>query len=229
MSVLGGAETLAQTLLRQIENNFGLTTTERAILLSAKRAAIDRAENCFSKNRVKHYWNANDEPVFNPYHSGQYLVFLYFLSRELSADGHSSLADRVYYLNKMLNSCDIYHEVELPDIFLVEHPVGTVLGRAHFSNYFVVQQNCTVGGDNGRYPVLGEFVWLFAHAMVLGNCRLGNNVFVSAGATIRNENVPDNTVVFGSSPHLILKTKPIDYFHSLSPFRTHHQAVEKER
>ena len=44
------------------------------------------------------------------------------------------IADKIYYLNKILHSVDIYHEVELPSTFFLEHPVGTVLGRAKYQD-----------------------------------------------------------------------------------------------
>ncbi|TEB40985.1 transferase, partial [Flavobacterium circumlabens] len=35
----------------------------------------------------------------------------------------------------MLNSCDLFYEVNLPDIFFLDHPLGTVIGRGVFKNY----------------------------------------------------------------------------------------------
>ena len=67
---------------------------------------------------------------------------------------------------------------------------------------------------------MGEFVWLFANASVIGRSRIGNNVFLAANSLVKDEDVPDNTVL-GASPHLTLKHKPSDYFLARSPFRAH--------
>ena len=54
------------------------------------------------------------------------------------------------------------HEVELPDIFLFSHPLGTILGRARYANYFLVYQHCTIGSNlDGIYPTFGEGVAMF--------------------------------------------------------------------
>ena len=47
----------------------------------------------------------------------------------------------------------------MPDIFLLSHPVGTVLGRAKFEDFFVVHQRVTVGGDKDlNYPTFQKGV-----------------------------------------------------------------------
>jgi serine O-acetyltransferase len=54
---------------------------------------------------------------------------------------------------------DAFYEVELPDVFAFQHPVGTVLGRGRYGNYFFVYQRCSVGANvAGRYPTIGESV-----------------------------------------------------------------------
>lgn len=90
----------------------------------------------------------NDEGiVFNPSFSITWMIFLYRLSHRLFVDGKQEYADRVYYLNKIMHSNDWYHAIELPEHFLAEHPLGTVLGRAQYGDYFFVYQGCTVGGN----------------------------------------------------------------------------------
>jgi serine O-acetyltransferase len=65
------------------------------------------------------YYRCGDQTYFNPFHSGQYSIFLYFLSRAvfLSHPSSGTLADRIYYLNKALNSLDLFYEVQMPRIF----------------------------------------------------------------------------------------------------------------
>ena len=42
------------------------------------------------------------------------------------------LADKLYYLNKMMNGVDLYHQIELPAVWGCEHPMGSIMGRATF-------------------------------------------------------------------------------------------------
>jgi serine O-acetyltransferase len=220
---------LNKLVFKQIHNNFNLYKNDETSLLSAISNSLLRTEKCFTENTNKYYLNDNKELIFSPYHSGQYSIFLYFASREAFLGGNKLLADKIYYLNKMLNCCDLYYEVVLPDIFFVEHPIGSVMGRASYSNFFLFQQNCTVGGNHDIYPCFDEFVWLFAGATVIGDANVGNNVFISANTYIKDETIPDNTIVFGKSPNLVLKHKTPEYFYNASPFKTHKDIITSQQ
>lgn len=150
---------------------------------------------------------------FSPYNSVHYALYLYYLGHEIGVNAESKdqiqLADKVYYLNKIMNCVDWYWAIDLPEHFFVEHPIGTVLGRAKYGDYLFVYQGVTVGGNyhNGNldYPYFSDYTVLYANATVLGNCKIGKNVVISANTYIINEVIPDNTIVFGTSPNLVLK------------------------
>jgi serine O-acetyltransferase len=87
------------------------------------------------------------------------------------------------------------YDAMLPDIFLLLHVVGTVLGKATYANYLVVRQNCTIGALGYEYPVLGEKLILSAGASIIGGCRIGTNVMLGPGCTVMKEDIPDNSLV----------------------------------
>ncbi|WP_211225373.1 transferase [Halobacillus kuroshimensis] len=184
---------------------------ERNLLASAVGKALGKTAVNFSRIRNK-YYRKGGEVYFNPFHSGQYTVFLYYLSRVLREYEAFSLAERIYYLNKVLNAVDLYYEVELPDFFFLDHPMGTVLGRVVYADDFVFSQHITVGNNHDIFPVFEERVSLLAGAVVIGNCRIGRNTIISAGSFIKDEDIPANSLVFGRSPQLVIKTKPQSYF-----------------
>ena len=107
----------------------------------------------------------------------------------------------------MLNGVDWYYQVELPAVFGAEHPLGSILGKAKYSDGLFVYQGVTIGGNKGKYPVIGRNVVLYSDAKILGNARIGNNVVISANSYIKDEDIPDNCPVFGVSPNLIIKGK----------------------
>jgi serine O-acetyltransferase len=191
---------------KQLDNLFMLRKAERALLKRAIAGALERAEYCFARTDNK-YYRKDGAPYFNPFHSGQYCIFLYFLSRELVAkDGPESLlADRVYYLNKALNGLDLYHAVEMPRVFMLDHPVGSVLGRARYGEFFSFTQNCTVGNNHDLYPTFGRNVSLMSGAKVAGRCIVGDDVIIAANAFVKDTDIPPRSIVFGSSPNLVIK------------------------
>ncbi len=123
----------------------------------------------------------------------------------LTWGGGKNLADKIYYLNKIMNSVDIYHEVALPESFFLEHPVGTVLGRARYQDGFMAYQNCTVGGNKDYYPTLGQNFKMMSGSKILGNSHVGDNVTLAANTYVKDTDIPDGVTVFGSTPNLIFK------------------------
>lgn len=170
---------------------------------------IEKLDYCFSRNTNK-YYSRNGITYFNPYHSGQYSIFLYFMSRTVFLSGENNLlADKIYYLNKVLNGCDLFYEVQLPDYFQLDHPVGSVMGRAIYGEGFSFGQCCTVGNNHGVYPILGENVRMCANSSIIGNCQVGNNVIIGANSGIKDCVVPNDTIVFGQSPNNIFKRRKV--------------------
>ena len=145
--------------------------------------------------------------LFDHLHSDKYAMFLYFLSNTIWRLGNDEeLAARVYYLNKHLHAIDAFYQVKLPDIFLFNHCMGTVLGRANYSNYLMVHHNCTIGANlAGEYPVLEEGVAMYAGSTIAGNCHIHTESWISAGTVVLDMELPGEQVVFGHYPEVKVK------------------------
>ena len=164
--------------------------------------ALGRIDHCFSRVRLKGFF-AGDEAQFSHWHSDQYAIFLYYLANSAFRErpGHP-IADKAYALNKALHALDAFYEVELPDVFAVQHPVGTVLGRASYSDYFICYHNCTVGANlDNDYPSFGRGVVMYGGSRVIGKTSVGGNSFVSTGAIIIDGGTLEpNSVLHGIYP-----------------------------
>ena len=193
-------------LIQQLKNNFLLSEEEEDVLCSGNllKEAEYKAIKALSGFNNK-YFNS----LVNPFNSVMYCNYLYWTSHLLYSDGAIQIADKVYYLNKMLNSVDLFYEIKLPNIWSCEHPVGSIMGRAEYGDYFFYYQGCTVGGSRHRgklyYPAIGEHVTMFSDSKILGSAHIGNNVILASNAYVINQNVPDNSIVFGQSPNIIIK------------------------
>jgi len=189
----------------QMENLFPDGAVGEVELLSTVAVALERLEHCFLHNRMKCYWD-DKGPRFNHRHTDQYAVFLYYLSHAAFKAEQIPAAEKAYALNKALHGLDAFYEVVLPDVFALQHPVGTVLGRATYANYFVAYQNVTVGDDTkGNQPVFGEGVVLYGGARVIGGARIGANCFISTGALVLGDTVGNDHVAYGQYPKLTAK------------------------
>jgi serine O-acetyltransferase len=148
-------------------------------------------------------YTKDGEAALSHLHSDRYAAFVALLARELSKAKHTSVATKAYLLNKALHGFDMYHEVELPEVFVFVHPVGTVIGRAQLGNFLCIYQNCSIGGNprDGHldYPVLGEGVLMYAKSSIIGASKIGSRVVLGAGSSVINGNVPDGALVAGTS------------------------------
>ena len=166
-------------------------------------AALARVEHCFSRVRLKGFF-ANGEARFSHWHCDQYAIFLYYLANSAFRErpGHP-IADKAYALNKALHALDAFYEVELPDVFAVQHPVGTVLGRASYADYFICYHNCTVGANlDNDYPSFGRGIVMYGGSRVIGKTVVGGNSFVSTGAIIIDGGALDaDSILHGIYPN----------------------------
>jgi len=197
------SEELTSILLRRLENFFIIKEDEKQLILEKHNEVLLMIKDCFSAVENK-YFKKDGATYFDYCHSGQYLIYLYFFSR-IFADIKHSLKDKFYYLNKIMHGVDIYSEVMLPKVFFFEHPLGLVLGRATYGENFFAMQGCTVGGNKGHYPTIGNNVKMFSDSKILGKCKIGNNVWLSANSYVKDMDIPNNMIVFGQSPNLVLK------------------------
>lgn len=202
---------LNKMLHRQLESFFLMEEEERALIDLHIDAALEKCEFSFSRTRNKYY---HDGVIakFNPLNGCQWARFLYELSRGiyLSEGGGAVVCDKIYALLKMMASADMYYQVNLPNVFTFDHPLGSVMGRGSYSDYFSFSQGCTVGNNNGIYPSFGKSVFMLSNSKVIGSCCIGDNVIVGANCYIKDTDIPEGSLVFGESPHLIIKTDRYD-------------------
>ncbi len=213
--LLPDTQALAQYVARQASNVFpDREIGAREVLPYAERA-LARLEGALEAVRDKYFAGAAKTP-FNHRHTDHYAMFLYFVANSVFRDGGPrELAEKAYALNKALHGLDVFYEVQLPEVFFFQHPVGTVLGRARYSDYLIVYQRCSTGAKDGVYPTLGRGVVMFGGSAVLGQCTVGDNVWLSAGTLVMGENVPSDSAVFGQSPRLVVKPTKRDVIRDL--------------
>ncbi len=193
------AKQLAQLAKQQVDNFFpDVNPVSLPLLEKAVASALPRLEYCFSKVNNKYFFDGKNS-VFDHLHGDQYAMWLYFLSNELFKMGEGGdISKKLFLLNKLLHGCDIYYEVGLPEIFLLVHPLGTVLGRGSYQDYLVAYQKCGVGSNHDIYPTMGKHFTLRPGSSILGNCVVGDNVGLAADSLLLDTPLPENTLYIGS-------------------------------
>lgn len=178
---------------------------QKNILRKYLTLSLERAEYCFSKINDKYFCNEEDV-IFNHLHSNQYSMFLYFFSNTIFKKGYDiSVSTKLFLLNKCLHGIDAFYEVELPEIFMFIHPIGTVLGGGKYANYFLVYQHCGIGSNHDVYPVLKEYVTLRPGSSVLGNCVVEENCTIAANSLLLDMDLKKNSVYMGNPRSYFIK------------------------
>lgn len=174
-------------------------------ILKIQNLALPKVEFCFSKINIKYFF-VDKNSIFNHLNGDQYSMFLYFMCHIAYKEFNNiDLASKIYLLNKSLHGVDAFYEVDLPDVFVFIHPLGTVLGRASYKDFLVVYQKCGVGTNKGRQPELGKYLTLHPGASVLGDSIIGNNCSVASDSLVIDLSIADMKTYIGNPKkhHLI--------------------------
>ena len=108
------------------------------------------------------------------------------------------------YLN-----CDF--SCRLPDTIFLPHPYGIVIAEsATLGENVVIGQQVTIGSRNGVLvaPRIGNRVYIAAGAKVLGDITIGDDVVIGANAVVTKD-MPANVIVVGANRIL---EKTTDYW-----------------
>lgn len=166
---------------------------------SAFILGLDRLENCIKSITLPGYHNDKGETVFSHMHADQYAQLLYFFGNSLwRMGGSKAVCDKLLAMNRVLHSLFLSYKCNMPDYFVLGHPLGTILGNADYSNFLVVFQGVTVNtekdADGNPAPHLGKGLFLAAHSKIIGNQTIGDRVSLSVSTMIYGKDIPSDCV-----------------------------------
>ena len=162
--------------------------------------ALKRTEYCFYYIKNAAYTDGKGNIFFSHLHADQYASFLYFLSNSLwNISENKHICEKLIALNRTLHGFYFSYKGKLPKIFFFNHPVGSVIGNAAYSDFLVVSQNVTINTgeskDGKLVPELGKGLFLAAGAKIIGNEPIGERVSIGVDAVIYNQAVESDCVV----------------------------------
>lgn len=108
-------------------------------------------------------------------------------------------------LVEILASIDISERATIGEGPYIAHIGSIVIGHdAIIGRNASVHQGVTIGasGGGGKFPILGDRVYLGAGAKILGPVRIGSDVVVGANAVVTRD-VPDKAVVAGAPANVL--------------------------
>ncbi len=137
------------------------------------------------------------------------MIFWYRFAHFLSKIHLSILSKIIMYFHKIIFSVDIDYRCEIGGGLKVVHGLGIVIGKdVVIEENVTIYQGVTLGGNGGKkekilgvdreQPYIHSGVNIFAGAVVIGPCEIGENSVIGAGALIMKSIAP-NTIVYNKT------------------------------
>ncbi len=132
---------------------------------------------------------------------GLHAVLLHRVSHRLYLRGEYKMARLINYWARVLTGADIHPGAAMGKGVFIDHATGVVIGEtAIIGNNVSIFQGVTLGGvstaKEKRHPTIMDNVVIGAHATVLGDIVIGENVKIGAGSVVVKD-VPPNVTVVG--------------------------------
>ncbi len=145
---------------------------------------------------------------FNKRHSNRVLILDYLL---LSWD--KTFRNVFYYRFRVHNRLCALSKILLPEIEGIELDGEIEEGLYLSHNHLVahpqkagrnlrVGPGVVIGKNNGKYPIIGDNVYIAANSTVIGDINIGDNVIIGAG-TVVTKSLPGNAVYVGNPAHFV--------------------------
>jgi serine O-acetyltransferase len=166
--------------------------------------------------KIKNRWYSNkNKGIFDLAYLDHYLNLCYRFSNEIYRNNFpEELAKAIYYSSRVRCSCDIFYKTEIGAYFHPVHPLGTILTpQSKYGKGLVLYEHVLIGPysvsdkqpENFDRPEIGEGVIIYGYSKIMGKSKIGDNVSISLGTTIINEDIPSNSIVMtGTNGRLII-------------------------
>lgn len=104
----------------------------------------------------------------------------------------------------------------MPNIFILAHPVGSVIGNAKYSDGLYISQNVTINthtDEGGKLDLtIGKGCFMGVGAKIIGNKPIGDRVSIGVDTLIYNRKIEDDSVcVRNEKGESIVRRSDIDF------------------
>jgi serine O-acetyltransferase len=101
------------------------------------------------------------------------------------------------WVNRVINGCVIGANAKFDQGFVIMHPVGVVINsKVSGGKNITVESGVVIGDEKGQAPRLGNNVFIGAGAKVIGGITIGDNVKIGANAVVVKD-LPSNVTAVG--------------------------------
>lgn len=84
----------------------------------------------------------------------------------------------------------------------IQHGFSSIISAESIGEECWINQQVTIGHEQGLAPRIGNHVRICAGAIIIGNIEIGDNAIIAAGAVVTKD-VPPSTIYGGVPAHYI--------------------------
>ena len=137
---------------------------------------------------------------------GTSAMILYRLSDFFQRNHLGILGMIISKFNYHWNSIVIGQGAEFGEGFVILHSVGVVInGAVKAGNNLIIEHGVTIGAEKYKIPKIGNNVFIGAGAKIIGPVIIGDNVKIGANAVVVND-IPSHSTAVGI-PAKVIKQK----------------------
>lgn len=130
--------------------------------------------------------------------AGFHTVLLYRLAHAAYRCGFTYIPWALSRFNQFATAAEIEYNAEIGPGLFIAHPAGIVIGRgSKLGKNVNVYQRVTLGTHNMvsiKFPVLEDYVTVFAGATILGDVSIGTGAVIGANSVV-TKNIPSGALV----------------------------------
>ena len=134
------------------------------------------------------------------------IYFFYSIERWLYKHHLTPLAILVRVFIRIVFSADIPYQLEMGKGMIMPHDaLGSLFHPyAKIGKHCIILHGVTVGGrsEHKQLPIIGDYVVIGAHAIIIGPIMVGDHAVIGAGAVVIKD-VPPYAVVAGNPAKII--------------------------
>jgi len=173
-----------------------LNKTDREARLSWRQLLREDIQTIFAKDPA-----ARSMLEVVTCYPGLHASWLHRVAHSLWKRKHLTLARMISHIGRTLTGIEIHPGARIGRRFFIDHGSGVVIGEtAEVGDDVLMYQGAVLGGTSSerakRHPTVGDGVVIGAHAIVLGNIRVGDGSKVGSGSVVV-ESVPPGATVIG--------------------------------
>lgn len=104
----------------------------------------------------------------------------------------------IFLLSRLLCGCSIPPSVEIGENTKLAHNgLGVVIhDKCIIGHDTIIQANVVIGGKDGKAPVIGNYCYIGAGAVILGGITIGDDAIIGANAVVTHD-VPPAMMALG--------------------------------